>query len=109
MAKIIRLVLSCLIALSISVVSYAADDNEIRERLSKHYRLEKPEGKGPFPAVIMVPGCSGFDAKFAKAHYDRVQRRLVDMGFVTLRVNYQAARNVANCTEVTSEAVAGYI
>jgi dienelactone hydrolase len=109
MVKIIRLGLSCLIVLSISVVSYADDNTEIRERLSKHYCLEKPEGKGPFSAVIMVPGCSGFNAELGKAKYDRVQRRLVEMGFVTLRVDYQAARNIANCTEVTPQAVAGDI
>jgi dienelactone hydrolase len=68
-----------------------------RERLAKHYRLEKPDGTGPFPAVMMVPGCSGFHADFAKGHYDGVQSRLVDLGFVTLRVNYLAARNADSC------------
>ena len=75
----------------------AADDAKHRELLSKHYRLVKPDGAGPFPAIMMVPGCSGFDAKFAKAHYDHVQSRLVELGFVTLRVNYLAARNAATC------------
>ena len=31
----------------------AADNAEHQERLAKHYRLEKPEGMGPFPAVMM--------------------------------------------------------
>ena len=110
MAMIIRLVLASLIALSITVGSYAADKSEIRELLSKHYRLEKPEGPGPFPAVILVPGCSGFDADFAKARYDRVQSRLVALGFVTLRVNYLAARNASSCwPDVPTEEVAGDI
>lgn len=110
MAMIIRLVLASLIALSITVGSYAADKSEIRELLSKHYRLEKPEGPGPFPAVILVPGCSGFDAEFAKARYDRVQSRLVELGFATLRVNYLAARNTNFCwPDVPTEDVAGDI
>jgi dienelactone hydrolase len=99
MAMIIRLVLACLIALSITVGSYAADNTEIRELLLKHYRLEKPEGAGPLPAVLMVPGCAGFDAELAKARYDRVQSRLVELGFVTLRVNSLAVRNATSCME----------
>ena len=110
MVTIFRLVLSCLIVLSIPVGSYAADKTEIRELLSKHYRLEKPEGPGPFPAVMMVPGCSGFDAEFQKAFYDGVQSQLVKLGFVTLRVNYLAARNVPICwPHVPTDDVAGDI
>ena len=78
-------------------MSYAADHADHRELLSKYYRLEKPDGAGPFPAVIMVPGCSGFDADFTKAHFDNVQTHLVEIGFVTLRVNFLAARNVPGC------------
>jgi dienelactone hydrolase len=77
-----------------------------RERLAQHYRLEKPDGAGPFPAVMMVPGCSGFHAGFAKKHYDAVQKRLVDLGFVTLRVDYLAVRNADNCTSVMAREVA---
>lgn len=88
----------------------AADNVKHRELLSKHYRLEKPDGAGPFPAVMMVPGCSGFDADFQKEFYDSVQSKLVKLGFVTLRVNYQAARNVPICwPHVPTEDVAGDI
>ena len=87
----------------------AADNADHRELLSKHYRLEKPDGAGPFPAVMMVSGCSGFDAKFVKGHYDRVQSQLVESGFVTLRVNYMAVRNAAHCMDVPTEDVAGDI
>lgn len=76
----------------------AADNSEHQEHLAKHYRLEKPDGAGPFPAVMMVPGCTGFDdAKFVKNHYDNVQSQLVELGFVTLRVDYLAARNATLC------------
>ena len=78
----------------------AADNADHAELLAKHYRLEKPNGAGPFPAVILVSGGSGFDADFAKAAYDDLQRRLVELGFVTLRVNYLAARNVSAPTFV---------
>ena len=88
----------------------AADDAKYRELLSKHYRLEKPDGAGPFPAIMMVPGCSGFDAEFQKAFFDDVQSDLVELGFVTLRVNYLAARNAPSCwPHVAFEDVAGDI
>jgi dienelactone hydrolase len=87
-----------------------ADENaKHRELLSKYYRLEKPAGTGPFPAVMMVSGCSGFDVEFGKKSYDNVQKQLVELGFVTLRVNYLAARNINNCLEVTANSVAGDI
>jgi dienelactone hydrolase len=100
------------IVLLIALVSFAfaqtADNTGHQERLSKHYRLEKPKGAGPFPAVMMVPGCSGFE--FAKEHYDSVQKRLVELGFVTLRVDYLAARNVSSCANaVSTEEVAADI
>ena len=85
-----------------------ADNTGHQESLSKHYRLEKPKGAGPFPAVMMVPGCSGFE--FGKEHYNSVQKRLVELGFVTLRVDYLAARNVSSCANaVSTEEVAADI
>jgi len=79
---------------------------DLSEALEKHYRLEKPDGNGPFPAVMMVSGGSGFNASFAEGHYDAVQRELVNLGFVTLRVDYLGARNAASLMEVSVEQVA---
>ena len=110
MVKIFQLFLSCLIAFVISTGSYADDNSDHRELLSKHYQLQKPDGRGPFPAVILVPGCSGFNANFAKAHYDDVQSQLLEMGFVTLRVDYLAVRDVPICwPSVTTEDIANDI
>lgn len=85
-------------------VAYAqtADSSGHQEGLSKHYRLEKPKGAGPFPAVMMVPGCSGFEAQFQKEFFDSIQNQLVELGFVTLRVDYLAARNVSSCDNAVS-------
>ena len=107
----IRSFLITLLAIFVFIPTIQAADNaDHRELLSKHYRLEKPEGSGPFPAVMMVSGCSGFDAKFAKSHYDAVQKRLVELGYVTLRVNYLAARNAASCQpNVSTQEVAADI
>lgn len=101
---ICRLLLSCLIAFLIPNGSHAEDNPELQERLEKHYRLEKPEGSGPFSAVMMVAGCSGFHADFIKEYFDSVQKSLVELGFVTLRVNSLAARNATNCMQGISPA-----
>jgi dienelactone hydrolase len=105
--KILWLFLVFFIVMLISNGSYAADIAEIQKNLQEHYTIKKPEGTGPFPAVMLVPGCSGFHAEFQKGHYDNVQKHLVELGYVTLRVNYQAARNVDSCyPDVSANAVA---
>jgi dienelactone hydrolase len=106
----IRSICIVLLAIFILVPVAQSDENENQgDLLAKYYKLEKPIGKGPFPAVMMVSGCSGFDAEFNKKHYNNVQKKLVELGFVTLRVNYLAVRNIGNCQEVSSNSVAGDI
>ena len=89
-----RLIAQVVVIVPLIAFAQTADNTEHKERLSKHYRLEKPKGAGPFPAVMMVPGCSGFEYASAKEAYNSGQKRLVELGFVTLRVDYLAARNV---------------
>jgi len=107
MVRILRSFLSCLFSLLIPVGMCAADDSDHQKRLSKHYRLERPDGAGPFPSVMMVPGCSGFNANFQKEFYDSVQNQLVALGFVTLRVDYLAARNLSSCAGTVSADAVG--
>ena len=103
----VRFIYILLFAIFTFVPMIQADENAKHiELLSKYYRLEKPTGAGPFPAVMMVSGCSGFDAEFGKKTYDNVQRQLVELGFVTLRINYLAARNLKICLDVPSNSVA---
>lgn len=75
----------------------AADDAAHAARLAAHYRLQRPQGAGPFPAVALVPGCGGFATEPGRARYDAARQRLVDVGFVTLRVDFLAAAGVASC------------
>ena len=73
MVILFRSVLFVLIIFQIAIGSYADDNASKIDQLSKHFRMEKPEGKGPFPAVMLVPGCRGFEFKSMKSQYDRVQ------------------------------------
>lgn len=102
-----RLIFIVLLAIfTLTPTLHSEDNANYRNLLSKHYRIEKPEGAGPFPAVLLVSGSRGFDHKLWKKHYNNVQDQLVKLGFVTLRVNYLAARNVASCSVVPTSKVA---
>lgn len=49
--------------------------------------LRKPQGNGPFPAVILVSGF-GMDLHEYKNSNDEVSKRLVDAGFLTVQFNF---------------------
>ena len=77
--------------------SFGQDRPDHFELLSKHFHVAKPKGNGPFPAVMLVPGCTGFNWDFMKTQYDRTQNLLVESGFYTIRVDYLAVRNIPSC------------
>lgn len=52
--------------------------------------LRIPDGKGPFPAIIMVSGF-GMDLHEYKNSNDEVSKRLVDAGFLTVQFNFSVA------------------
>ena len=43
------------------------------------YELAKPTGKGPFPAVVLAPGC-GFHDEYSPPVFDKYRKLLVDDG-----------------------------
>ena len=81
------------ILLAAGFLTSVAQAGEHEARLEALYDLRKPEGSGPFPAVVLVSGCSGFKFPF----YDRAQSKFIEMGFVTARVDYVAARKSSGC------------
>lgn len=80
-------------ALEQSVVEIAYNDNG-RPVTLKGY-LGKPEGDGPFPAVVLSHGCSGVEMN----HHAWV-RRFAAMGYVALIVDSLTTRNIDTlCTD----------
>lgn len=75
-------------------------------RLQARYAIDKPEGNGPFPAVILVPGCQGFDHKLYRGRYERASAELKSLGFVVVRADYLAAAEAASCDLVMDPALA---
>lgn len=69
--------------------------NDHKQRLIELLKFKKPEGPGPYPVVVLVSGCRGFDIPF----YDRAQAKLVEIGFATARVDYMGARNTRSCNQ----------
>jgi dienelactone hydrolase len=75
-------------------------------RLAARYAMAKPEGPGPFPSVILVPGCQGFDRPQWKQRYEAVSRDLLGLGFAVIRADYLAASEAPNCELVMDPAEA---
>lgn len=61
------------------------------------YRIFRPEGSGPHPAVAFVSGCSGFAPSIAPTFYERVAERLRAQGYTVIFVDYLGRRGVQNC------------
>ena len=80
----------------------AADDVEIRSgELTLHAVLFKPEGAGPFPAVVALHGCSGLMRRPGQlgTRYRDWAERLVAAGFAVLFPDSFTARGIASqCT-----------
>lgn len=65
-------------------------------RLTPYFKTQNPSGTGPFPAMIMVTGCSGFHNERFSASYDRDGNRFVELGYVVTRVDFVRAHGLDN-------------
>lgn len=61
------------------------------------YRLFRPDGVGPHPAVIFVSGCAGFSPTFAPQAYEHRAERLRQHGYIVVFVDYLGRRGLQNC------------
>ena len=61
---------SCLTLAQLAAVPAAADETAARQQaLEPYFRSCRPSGAGPFPAILMVSGCSGFTPSIAPQVY----------------------------------------
>lgn len=66
--------------------------------------LQKPSGRGPFPAVVLFHGCFGI-----RAYQDAWAARLSEWGYVTLQVDYFTPRGVEHtCADLRHAFLRGY-
>ena len=76
-------------------------DNAEASTLATFYELAKPAGEGPFPAVVLAPGCGGFHDQYSPPVFDKYRKRLVDDGFAVVNVDFTAAHGIAGCADNT--------
>jgi dienelactone hydrolase len=93
----IALAVMILMVISGCVTTGSKTPTNPKARLAALYDIQKPEGNGPFPAVVAVSGCSGFNTIAGKPVYDDALSDLRNAGFVTIRVDYIGARNLESC------------
>ena len=62
------------------------------EELAPHVKLTKPDGEGPFPAIVLLHGCGGMKS----AHPHRWGQRLAEWGYVSLQVDSLTPRMISS-------------
>jgi len=80
-----------LYAVGFIIAGCATDQAVLQRRLEANYRLLRPTGTGPFPAIMLVPGASGFQPARVQALYGPTAERLREAGYVVVFVDYHAA------------------
>jgi dienelactone hydrolase len=69
------------------------------------YRTLLPSGAAPHPAVLIVPGCSGFAATTGTSIYDERGADLQAAGYLVVFVDYVGRRLQNNCAHVSQSEV----
>jgi dienelactone hydrolase len=91
--------LICLAATLVSTCPNASAEEQA-------FRILSPTGNAPHPAVLFVPGCSGFAASNGVNHYDERAAELEAAGYAVVFVDYIARRMQTNCAHVAQSEVA---
>jgi dienelactone hydrolase len=106
--RLFKISLIILILLANLIKIYA---QELQVRIEENLKIYLPEGKGPFPVVIAIPGCSGVSLngsetdvgrpgdegdRLFRRHYSRMAERLQNAGYLVLLIDYLTAEGVTN-------------
>jgi dienelactone hydrolase len=113
--------------LNLMALAGAAHGASLRELvISNHYKFI-PNGDGPFPTVVAIPGCSGIafadpkdesdhpdlreDDRLFRRHYLEMGERLRAVGFAVLLIHIQGAEGLltACSRQISGERIAEYI
>lgn len=65
------------------------------------YKTFRPDGPGHHPAVVFLPGCSGFAPSQAPKHYERVAEQFRGKGYVVIFTDYMGRCGLTNRMGVT--------
>ena len=66
-------------------------------KVADFYELTRPAGGGPFPAVVLAPGCGGFHDEYSPPVFDQYRKQLVEAGFVVANVDFTKGHDIPAC------------
>lgn len=110
-----------------SPAAESADNINYVQRIQDNHFKYVPTGKGPFPTIIAVPGCSGIalpdpdkeanlpnleeDDRLFRRHYPRMAERLRAEGYAVLLIHVHGAEGLIKACggEIGAKRVAEYI
>lgn len=75
-------------------LSFAPEMTELGFLGARANNVYRPEGPGPFPAVVLVHSCGGLEP-----HITQRTKELLSAGFVVLVQDSQGPRNIRSCDE----------
>ena len=111
------LLLIVLVSLSFLMSCGTTTTNIIRSEVSLEkydtdlrYQLKKPDGEGPFPAIVIMHGCNGLN-KYENLGANQHADYFVKHGYVTLILDSFASRGMSNgsvCTNFDMQSSARY-
>jgi len=79
-----------------SVTFRGKSTNESGAPLTLTGLLTKPQGDGPFPAVVLLHACAGLYSEWSKKHCARWAERFAQWGYITLLVDSHGPRGESN-------------
>ncbi len=65
--------------------------------LKPYLKMTKPKGAGPFPAILMMSGCSGFGVATMNSRFRKLQFQFTALGFLVVRIDSLKARGQRTC------------
>jgi len=99
-ARMGRARVAAVVVLGVAGAAWADTAADRQARLQAGWQLERPEGAGPFPAVMLLPNGHGFSAPEWRGAYEQVTRDLKADGFVVVRVDYLATTQEASSVTI---------
>jgi dienelactone hydrolase len=89
----------CLVASLLLTCSNASAEEQ-------EFRVLSPSANGPYPAVLLVPGCSGFAATNGANFYEERAAELQAAGYAVVFVDYIVKHMQTNCAHVNQAEIA---
>lgn len=71
-----------------TVLAFIPKSHVVAQTTEGGYKIYKPSGLGPHPAVIFMGGLSGYNPHFAPKHYEQVAEKFRGRGFTVVFADY---------------------